>query len=860
MSRLASALMCTLLSGCFNLDVVHSGADSYRGNNSKIALVQSTETSTGGISATVSASSTMNQLVSAPEDSAASGSRVVFPPGSLVVDTSISIEESAAVATDAMSADLELNTSVQQAGVAIMVKSEANVDAMQPFSLAIPLPVSTGLAENNVWDNLIVMYRVKVAAKDKTMAGIIPRSDIVIEGGMAKFSTQYFGAFQTALTETPVLEKKEVETNSVIVSKAESLQLPAIAVVKRLPFVINANKTVQIQGSNFRATMIVALGGKKVGNLQVLSDSVATFVAPEGASFGLTNLSVEQDGVAQSVSVFYAGASSDYPIITEAENEVCSGKKYYDANGVLKTGSKSCSGTQADLSELKAENIISGITINGVAGTAVPAPANCAADNAVGCVTTASYPSVAKAGLAAGDIRSGVSVAGISGTLSSASYSNCSSDGQTNCIAVSSYPAANATGLAAKVLTGQTVANVAGSAAIRPSNCAADGATNCVADSSYPAAQVSGLAAKVLTGQTVANVAGTAALSPSSCASDGATNCVATSSFPAVDSSLLTAGNIKVGVTLGGITGQFPSGSYPLNAGDGFSDLDSATFNIQIKQATTFGWFDRNGVRHSQAGDADLMAGKIKSGMDIFGETGTYGPSCSGDGLTNCLTTVNYKSAAVNTYSTYDIRKNKTVAGVIGTFELNSNGANFTTFNRAAGIASSASTTSADPYDSTDDYNNNGAMPFYPMPSSSLVMGWFMDAGADNGAGGGTSGNGICDGTEDCVYKDLVTNRLWARSDATTRSWEDAISYCDALNYGGQSGWRIPTQKEAMQAYVNAIWYHKASAELNLTNTNYWTATTYSPSTGSAWSIKFAEGALTYSTKTSSMYPVVCVQ
>ena len=55
------------------------------------------------------------------------------------------------------------------------------------------------------------------------------------------------------------------------------------------------------------------------------------------------------------------------------------------------------------------------------------------------------------------------------------------------------------------------------------------------------------------------------------------------------------------------------------------------------------------------------------------------------------------------------------------------------------------------------------------------------------------SGNG--DGT----VTDGNTGLIWQQQDdGTERNWNDASSYCNALSLGGQSDWRLPTDKELM--------------------------------------------------------------
>lgn len=567
-------------SGCYKLPVEYGGEESVRGREAQ-ALVRAGETENGGVSGPFSSSTGTDQSMEAPEDSSISGSRISVSPGSLSVDTEIQMDEAAPLATTAMTAELELNTSFQSSGTAVAVRSTTAMDLPQPFTLSLPLPAVSSLAGSS-WDNLVVLYRVTIVAENKTVSGLIPRSEISVENGFATIKSQYFGAFQTAVSSTSISEAKRVETQGAVLTKAESAKLPAIAVASRLPFLAHEGETVEIRGVNFRPTMIIAFGGKKVSGLKVASDVSASFVAPKIDGFGLTNLTAEQDGVSQSISMFYAGSSSDLPIITEAESEVCSGKQYYDAQGVVRTGSKDCDSTP---------------------GTA---------------------------------------------------YANCSSDGQTDCIATTSFPAAN-------------------------------------------------------------------------------------------------------------------------------------------------------------------------------------------------------KSQ----FSTWDIRSGATIAGVSGSISFARNLADTSTFDR---YSATGSISGLDLYDTIDDYNADGSFPSEVPSGFSPVSGsnWVRSFHGDDGSSGGVASNSICDGGEVCIYIDKISGRSWSRSDGFPGNFEAAVSYCDGLVAGGVSDWRLPTQKELMQAYVNGIWL-KSSALNIVDGYEYYSATTYSFDDSQAHVAELSAGYVNHSSKSLSKY-TLCVR
>ena len=931
------------LSSCFKSAVTGTAVKERSGVRLAITQMQATETEEGGVAASFSAQGTTIQTMSANEGTAIQGSSASFQPGSLAIDTSIRMEESSSIANATLTAELGLATEISQSGTAVAVLPATPTDAKQPFTLSIPLPVSVGLTNSELWTNLVVMYRVTIVAENRVVSGIIPRSDIILKNGVASIETKYFGSFQTAVTTVSVTDKVQAATTATVITKSESAKLPALTVVGRSPFVVKADGTIELNGINFRPTMIVAMGGNKVSGLKVLSDSRASFVAPQATGFGLTNVAVEQDGVAQSVSVFYAGSKTDFPIMMKPENEVCQGEKYYDAQGLLKTGSRLCKEPAICAAEGQANcmvsesfpavnksllaarvgagqtvlgitgtangrlvdcnadaqinctavtgfpamnitgapaKILTGQSLAGVSGTAAVRPANCVADGGTDCVAVALFPAVDKATkLSAGNaakIHSSLSIVGISGTMA-----NCSVDGGTDCMAVTGYPAANTSGAQAKIASGDVLAGITGTAGVRPSDCSTDGGTGCVAVTNFPAvnkvtnlavgnlakisssvtvggvagtmadcsadgttgcltvtafpsANTSGANAKIITGQTLAGVSGNATPAPANCSADGQTNCVAITTFPALQKSLLTVGVLKNGTLINGVTGAYPNATYPLTGSTATDDLTTATFNIKVKASGSFEYFDSAGNLQTGSGDTDITGANIAFGIDIFSTTGTFGPNCTTDGQTACLTSVSYKAANTSNYTTWDIRSGKTVGGTVGSLAFYKNMAG--SFNRTSGTGSISG---LDPYDTIDDYNNVGTFP------TQNNTGWVQATGAN-----------WTSMTASLVYMDNITGLLWLKDQTSTYTWDNAIAQCENSVDGSRSDWRLPTQKEWMQASIDGIWSQKIGMSLNFNN--YWSASTVSDITGNAWFVDPSNGG-TGNMNKATTYRVVCV-
>ncbi len=139
-----------------------------------------------------------------------------------------------------------------------------------------------------------------------------------------------------------------------------------------------------------------------------------------------------------------------------------------------------CNGESAqgslDLSLLSPQNIKSGITIGGVEGTApLEAHVDCSADGAFGCVNDGvNFKAMAVAGLQASNIRFGVSIAGVNGSVIE-KPADCGADGVVGCVTTASYKSADVNAIiAADLKSGKTIAGISGSIA----NCS-DGGVGC---------------------------------------------------------------------------------------------------------------------------------------------------------------------------------------------------------------------------------------------------------------------------------------------------------------------------------------------------------------------------------------------
>jgi hypothetical protein len=111
------------------------------------------------------------------------------------------------------------------------------------------------------------------------------------------------------------------------------------------------------------------------------------------------------------------------------------------------------------------------------------------------------------------------------------------------------------------------------------------------------------------------------------------------------------------------------------------------------------------------------------------------------------------------------------------------------------------------------------------------------------------------------VVTDNTTNLQWQDDVASvSKTWSQAITYCETLSLDGRSDWRLPNKNELL-SIVDYTKFNPAidSTFVNITSSSYLSSTTYSSSTNYAWRINFYYGSTHYNRKDVSDY-VRCVR
>jgi hypothetical protein len=103
----------------------------------------------------------------------------------------------------------------------------------------------------------------------------------------------------------------------------------------------------------------------------------------------------------------------------------------------------------------------------------------------------------------------------------------------------------------------------------------------------------------------------------------------------------------------------------------------------------------------------------------------------------------------------------------------------------------------------------------------------------------------------DGTVTDTSTGLRWQQAGSSNTPWEQALAYCEGLNLGGYTDWRLPTSKE-LQSLVDYNRYNPAINTTYFPNTAaswYWSSTTYVSHTHGAWPVYFDDGSVTNGNK-----------
>lgn len=195
------------LTGCQDSFMKQTTADK----TSAIASLTSEVDAAGNVSATFDPTSSQTQVLQLNSGSIA-GAAVAIPPGSLSIPVSVVVGEGESLASSSFSQQIGLtDNTISASGPSVSFIPSQNVQATNPFTLAIPFTAVTGLHLDDTGngENLVVMFRsIKVEnGTTSYLEGVIPREQITVSKEKVTFQTTNFGVFQVGVAQTKVKEK-----------------------------------------------------------------------------------------------------------------------------------------------------------------------------------------------------------------------------------------------------------------------------------------------------------------------------------------------------------------------------------------------------------------------------------------------------------------------------------------------------------------------------------------------------------------------------------------------------------------------------------------------------------------------------
>jgi hypothetical protein len=176
--------------------------------------VSATAGANGAVTGLVTANSVNAQLLQASDSSLIAGSSVLFPPGSLAIETTVTLAPGSPLTNSAFEKSVGVSSTATAASQPVVVTSSVQQDGNLPFIINLQLPTISSLnLADDPYANLVVYYGVKKVGAGGTFAGIFSRSNIEIVNNKVQIQSKYFGTFQAVLTAKLIDQATEVAVN-----------------------------------------------------------------------------------------------------------------------------------------------------------------------------------------------------------------------------------------------------------------------------------------------------------------------------------------------------------------------------------------------------------------------------------------------------------------------------------------------------------------------------------------------------------------------------------------------------------------------------------------------------------------------
>ena len=145
--------------------------------------------------------------------------------------------------------------------------------------------------------------------------------------------------------------------------------------------------------------------------------------------------------------------------------------------------------------------------------------------------------------------------------------------------------------------------------------------------------------------------------------------------------------------------------------------------------------------------------------------------------------------------------------------------------------------------------NSNNARMLYQRYGYTSTLGktsaWHVRCarGGPEGSGLGTLDHFAVSPSGEQVVIDVITNLMWQKSHVSAKNWQQALTYCEELDYANLTDWRLPNNNE-LNSIINYQLDNPASDFPDMPSEEYWSSSTSAGDMQSAWCANFDFGSV----------------
>ncbi len=109
------------------------------------------------------------------------------------------------------------------------------------------------------------------------------------------------------------------------------------------------------------------------------------------------------------------------------------------------------------------------------------------------------------------------------------------------------------------------------------------------------------------------------------------------------------------------------------------------------------------------------------------------------------------------------------------------------------------------------------------------------------------------------VVVDNQTGLEWVGGDVSSMTWDDALDFCEGLDYAGHEDWRLPDFNQ-LSSLVDYELESPATEMPETSNAPHWSSTTRIEFPDQGEAIQFSYGSWTSGLKSGALFEVRCVR